>query len=262
MCEITGDPCPDDGLFCNGVESCNEGTDSCENDGDPCPDDGLFCNGVETCNEFLDQCVSSGEPCNDMNPCTDDACNEAADTCEHDCTADQWTDLCCFNDACSTDPVCVLPGNCNDPDRDGFGIPADPDCFHPVHPDCMDDRSQDAPICDTCTCGFDPACAGCARCIHPFANEYAGDEYDTNCNGELDCFIATASFGTEMMGKIDVLREFRDRVLLTSESGTDLVNAYYRISPPIADFIRERPALRTLVRTLLLPVVGLVNLLL
>ncbi len=80
--------------------------------------------------------------------------------------------------------------------------------------------------------------------------------------GRLSRFIATASFGTEMAGKIDVLRDFRDQVLSTSDTGRFLVDFYYRHSPPVADYIRERPILRSLVRTLLLPVVGLVSLIL
>jgi hypothetical protein len=93
-------------------------------------------------------------------------------------------------------------------------------------------------------CCKDPICAG-----------------DPLCEGGPGCFIATASFGTGMTGKIDVLRHFRDRVLLTGETGTFLVNAYYRTSPPVAEFIRERPVLRALVRALLLPVVGAASLL-
>ncbi len=51
----------DDGLFCNGFETCEEGM--CADGNDPCPDDGLFCNGEETCYEENDECLSSGNPC-------------------------------------------------------------------------------------------------------------------------------------------------------------------------------------------------------
>jgi len=95
-------------------------------------------------------------------------------------------------------------------------------------------------------CCQDPACIGRPICQEP----------------PPGCFIATASFGTGMAGKIDVLRAFRDRVLLAGETGSHLVQAYYRSSPPVAEFIRERPALGALVRVLLLPVVGLASLLL
>ena len=153
--------------------------------------------------------------------------------------------------------MCEAPA-CDDLDGDGYGDPASAACTYPTL-DCQDDPSGDAAICDTCSCG-DAVCAGCASCINPGGIEVSGDAYDTNCNGNNDCFIATASFGTEMMGKIDVLRDFRDRHLLTSGPGTALVDAYYRYSPPVADFIAERGWLKTLVRTVLLPVVGLVSL--
>jgi len=122
--------------------------------------------------------------------------------------------------------------------------------------ECDDDPSDDPAICASCTCETDPACAGCARCIHAGATEVTGDAYDTNCNGQPDCFVATASFGTEMEGKVDVLREFRDSHLLASDWGRVLVDLYYTYSPPVASYIDSRPGLKTAVRTVLLPVVG------
>ncbi len=89
----------DDGLFCNGAETCvsgscqagtapncndsiacttdacNESTDSCTNtaNNSAC-DDGLFCNGTETCNVTLG-CQAG------TNPCGAQQCNESTDTC-------------------------------------------------------------------------------------------------------------------------------------------------------------------------------------
>jgi polyhydroxybutyrate depolymerase len=74
------------------------------------------------------------------------------------------------------------------------------------------------------------------------------------------CFIATAAYGTSTAQQLDVLREFRDDVLLNSTVGSQLVDFYYRTSPPIADFISEHSVLRTLVRELLIdPIVLLVE---
>jgi hypothetical protein len=74
------------------------------------------------------------------------------------------------------------------------------------------------------------------------------------------CFIATAAYGTPTAEQIDVLREFRDVVLLESAAGSQFVALYYRLSPPIADFIARSDLLRTLVRELMVdPVVWVVE---
>ncbi len=64
------------------------------------------------------------------------------------------------------------------------------------------------------------------------------------------CFIATASCGAEDHPDVLTLQRFRDEVLLGHPGGRSLVDAYYRISPPIARAIEHRPTLQSLVRTL------------
>jgi polyhydroxybutyrate depolymerase len=74
------------------------------------------------------------------------------------------------------------------------------------------------------------------------------------------CFIATAAYGTSTAEQLDVLREFRDGVLLKSTVGSRLVDLYYQVSPPIADFISEHSFVRTIVRELLIdPIVWVVE---
>jgi hypothetical protein len=74
------------------------------------------------------------------------------------------------------------------------------------------------------------------------------------------CFIATAAYGTPTAKQIDVLREFRDVVLLKSTVGSQFVALYYQFSPPVADFIAGNELLRTLVRELLVdPIVRVVE---
>lgn len=90
--------------------------------------------------------------------------------------------------------------------------------------------------------------------------EQAPEIPDATTTVNTGCFIATSSFGTEMVGKIDVLRYFRDRYLVTGPAGRELVETYYRITPPMAQYIAGHGWLRAVVRLLLLPVVGLVSL--
>ena len=73
----------------------------------------------------------------------------------------------------------------------------------------------------------------------------------------LQCFIATAAYGTPMAEEIGILREFRDEYLLTNALGQTLVGVYYRISPPVAEFITEHPSLRPMVRAGLLPAIAM-----
>ncbi len=86
---------------------------------------------------------------------------------------------------------------------------------------------------------------------------YADESVDDGGGG---CFIATAAYGTSSAAEIDILRAFRDEVLLESAVGSQLVEWYYKTSPPVADFISENNVLRTLVRELLVdPIASLVE---
>jgi hypothetical protein len=87
------------------------------------------------------------------------------------------------------------------------------------------------------------------------------DDYGITANFEVApsgwCFIATAAYGTPMAKEIKILREFRDKYLLTSPLGQTLVDLYYRVSPPMAEFIIEHPSLKPIVRAGLLPAVAM-----
>jgi len=70
-----------------------------------------------------------------------------------------------------------------------------------------------------------------------------------------DCFIATAAYGSALDPHVSELRRFRDSHLLGNAGGRWFVATYYENSPPVADFIRHRDSLRTLVRAMLTPLV-------
>lgn len=67
------------------------------------------------------------------------------------------------------------------------------------------------------------------------------------------CFVATAAYGSCHSPEVTVLRRWRDEVLMRDSLGRLAVNAYYRISPPIARMIANRKILRRLVRMCINP---------
>ena len=69
------------------------------------------------------------------------------------------------------------------------------------------------------------------------------------------CFIATAAYGSFLDPHVQILRLFRDRYLLSHESGRVFVRLYYHYSPQVAEFIAAQPVLRLLVRFILLPII-------
>ena len=72
------------------------------------------------------------------------------------------------------------------------------------------------------------------------------------------CFIATAAYGSYLSPEVKGLRVFRDEVLLKTAPGQWLVDTYYDISPPYADYISQHDDLRTAARWALSPLVYLV----
>ncbi len=69
------------------------------------------------------------------------------------------------------------------------------------------------------------------------------------------CFIATAAYGTELEPEVQTLRHFRDEGLLETAVGQKFVDAYYELSPPVADYIRDKAVLKAAVRGLLRPAI-------
>jgi len=151
-----------------------------------------------------------------------------------------------------------------DTDGDGIGDICDncPDLHNPDQTD--EDGDGYGAACD---------CDDQNPMIHPGMPEIPGDGIDSNCfpagcpGGPVEpgsacdnCFIATVAFGTGMAGKIDLLRAFRDRHLLTREAGRRFVEAYYAASPPLAQLIAPCAWGRALARLALLPIVGFVSL--
>ena len=76
-------------------------------------------------------------------------------------------------------------------------------------------------------------------------------------NAKGGCLIATATFGSEIAPQVQLLREIRDNTVLSTASGTSFMVAfnqfYYSFSPTVADWERQSPAFRELVKTTITP---------
>lgn len=69
------------------------------------------------------------------------------------------------------------------------------------------------------------------------------------------CFIAAAVYGSWNAEEVVVLKNFHGKVLLKNSLGRSFIVFYNRISPPLANYIRNHEILRTATRLLLTPVV-------
>jgi peptidyl-prolyl cis-trans isomerase B (cyclophilin B) len=79
------------------------------------------------------------------------------------------------------------------------------------------------------------------------------------------CLIATATYGSELAPQVQQLREIRDNMILSTESGTAFMSGfnqfYYSFSPTIADLERENPVFKEAVKITLTPLLASLSIL-
>ncbi|MDO8516703.1 MAG: CFI-box-CTERM domain-containing protein [Nanoarchaeota archaeon] len=97
----------------------------------------------------------------------------------------------------------------------------------------------------------------CQKCGTQYDNE---DVYCRKCGDKLPsgCFIATACYGIESE-EVNIFRHYGDNTLLKYKIGRKFVNFYYNTSPPIADFISNKPLIKKCVRVGLYPIKEMVK---
>ena len=87
------------------------------------------------------------------------------------------------------------------------------------------------------------------------ATKYLGVELERSKSG--GCLIATAAFGSELAPQVQQLRELRDNTVLQTEAGTLFMTGfnhfYYSFSPTVADYERENPIFKEVVKLILTP---------
>ncbi|MCH7995200.1 MAG: FG-GAP repeat protein, partial [Planctomycetes bacterium] len=181
-----GTPCTDNGVFCDGVESCFLG--QCLSPGNPCLALDMFCDSMAgQCAE----CLVNGD-CDDGNECTSNICT--AGECVFDALSagvscgDDTSDACTTADTCDglgtclanhvpDGTICETDGNDCTEDTCAAGA-----CTHPPHPagtPCGDQADNDCTAPDTCN-GF----AACAA-NHEMDGTLCPD--GVFCNGEEIC---------------------------------------------------------------------------
>ena len=89
------------------------------------------------------------------------------------------------------------------------------------------------------------------------------DEKPSEENG--GCLIATATYGSEMSSQVQQLRELRDNTILQTKSGLSFMTSfnqfYYSFSPAVADFEREQPIFKEVMKITLTPMLSSLSLL-
>ncbi|QLH08212.1 CFI-box-CTERM domain-containing protein [Candidatus Nitrosotenuis sp. DW1] len=79
------------------------------------------------------------------------------------------------------------------------------------------------------------------------------------------CIIATAAYGSELAPQVQLLREVRDNVLFSTDSGTVFMHAfnalYYSFSPTVADVERQSPIFKETVKLAITPMLSTLSIL-
>lgn len=182
----------DDGLVCNGTESCSGGR--CVPGPRPACDDGVACT-VDACSEAARGCTSTpdsrlcpaGQLCDPMIGCTvrgcrsDGGCDDGL-FCNGTERCDAATGVCVAGpppscddgEACTVDRCVEMLGCFSEPraTREVCGNRIDDDCDRLI--DCADDDCRGAPGCPTCT----PTSMTERACF---------DGRDDDCDGRIDC---------------------------------------------------------------------------
>lgn len=230
----------DDGLFCNGDETCdanacvdgdvpcaagetcNEATDACDTlctADDDCADDAVFCNGTESCDTDTGVCVSSGDPCGDDGTFCNgtESCDEAAGAC-----------------VSSGDP-CVDPQVCSEVEgacTDAIACTEDADCTNTDFCDGTESCDLTDPDNGVCASTGDPCAEGetCNEDTDTCVNENPSEEFrltsgtDTFTGGAGDDFFdgqREITGGTEFV-------TLNNADSLSGGAGTDTLSAQLR----------------------------------
>jgi hypothetical protein len=175
-CKGTPKVC-DDGVFCNGQESCDGDSGECVDGVAPEVDDGIDCT-LDSCDEDAGEVVHEPDQtaCDDENPCTLEVCDP-----ETGCTYENSTSGCDDGDPCTEGDLCA----------EGACVPGQWVCFE----DCTNGEDDDADELVDCE---DPDCAWELNCLDD--GETCATAYPLN-KGEAIALGDSVAFAASTVGK-------------------------------------------------------------
>lgn len=101
-------------------------------------------------------------------------------------------------------------------------------------------------------------CPNCDKKIVPRMITYRGKPEKSVCpycaatvKTFSNCFIATAVYGDPCCTEVRELRKFRDEQLLCNTFGKVFVSVYYKLSPPLASWLKNKPKISKKIRSVL-----------
>jgi len=185
-CAGTAKVCSD-GLFCNGLETCDAQTGDCQAGDAPGLDDGVDCT-VDSCSDDTAEVLHTPDPaaCDDSNPCTDDVCDPIAG-CLHPANAL----LCDDSDPCTVDDVCAegkcagVPKVCSD----GLYCNGEETCKADTG-ECIPGETPS--VDDGVECTIDSCDEDKNGAVHELDHEFCKDENpctDTTCDAVAGCLL-------------------------------------------------------------------------
>lgn len=207
---VAGTPPCDDGVGCT-LDACDENSDTCSHiTTNALCDDGVQCNGAESCHALMDCQPGPSPSCDDQIACTADFCDLATDSCTH-VTQDSSCDdglLCNGVESCDLASGCVagVPLQCSDAfscTTDACSEAAGGCVFSPSNAGCDDGNFCNgtetcsvasgclqgvAPTCDDQVDCTNDACSSATKaCTHTQNHAFCDDA--VYCNGTESCDV-------------------------------------------------------------------------
>ena len=235
----------------------------CKSDED-CPDDGLYCNGDEICDEDIGSCMSSGHPCNLSEICDEDFDQCVLPPCTVEIIPSSATAFTWESIQFST----TVDGGCNQPyytweisaggctgNTTGSAIGSTIDAnglYRAGYSEGIDvvrvTDVNNGHICDSAivTVLSDLDEDGIADQYDNCPYDYNPDQADWDRDGTgnvCDQCPIVAIYGSSSE-EAALLRDFRDSVLSTTLIGQGLITLYYELSPVFSNALEEDEGLK------------------